>query len=75
MSNQTKANQTKIRETIQSYVDKTGITTTRRIAEHVKSVIGILPSPSTVSAILQELGYEPIKQPRFVWRHNPNKGE
>ena len=60
---------------IAEYVATYGVTNTRDIAEYVESILGFYPSTGTVSKILQDLGYLPHRQPSFVWRHNPGKGE
>jgi len=47
---------------------------TSSIADYISKRFGILkPSRTTIGTILRELGYEPIEQPRFIWKHNGGK--
>lgn len=50
---------------------------TSAIADYVKQKLGFKPTRTTIGTILREAGYEPIEQPRFRWvyKHNPGKGE
>jgi hypothetical protein len=66
MSN--KANQ-RIRDLIAEYMAAGHAAETSNIANHIKDSIGVKPSRTTIGIILREMGYIPIEQPRFIWRH------
>lgn len=67
MSNRKLDDQKTIREVIADYVASNGVTTTRLIADFVNAELGIKPSPTTIAAILSELGYSAKRQSGFFW--------
>jgi hypothetical protein len=70
-----KSDQERIRALIAEYMEAGNAPETSRIADYISAKIIIRPSRTTIGIILRKMGYEPIEQPRFVWRHNPNKAE
>lgn len=75
MSNILKTDQERIRLLIAEYMQAGNAPETSRIADYISANITIRPSRTTIGVILRKMGYQPIEQPRFVWRHNPNKGD
>jgi len=68
MSNLSSENQNKLRQTIKEYMLSGHSPNTSSISSYVKKVLNFKPSRTTIGIILRELGYEPIEQPRWVWR-------
>lgn len=65
----------RIRALVAEYMGAGNAAETSKIAQYIQDRIGVKPTRTTIGAILREMKYEPIEQPRFVWRHNPNKAE
>jgi hypothetical protein len=41
---------------------------TSAIADYVYKQLQVKPSRTTIGTILRDMGYEPIEQPRWIWR-------
>lgn len=70
MSRREKEEAQAIRRLIAEYVQTNGVTNVRDIATGISASLGFTPSTSTVSKVLQDMGYLPHRQPSFIWRHN-----
>ncbi len=68
MSNKSLETQNKVRQLIAEYMGAGRSANTSAIADYVKNNTGFKPSRTTIGTILRELGYEPIEQPRWIWR-------
>lgn len=62
-----------ISEAVMEYVANNGVTSLDEIAAYVYGRIGIEPSKSTVSRILQEAGHIPTTRRVWSYQHNPGK--
>ncbi len=68
MSNLSTENQNKLRQAITEYMAAGRSANTSAIAEYVKRKLDFKPSRTTIGTILRDMGYQPIEQPRWVWR-------
>lgn len=64
MTGQTYDVQRQVREAVNQYLEKKGMTSLRKIAAQVEAVTGVLPSPSTISRLVREQGYV---RPQMTW--------
>jgi len=74
MANRKDADREEIRKIIKDTIDANGVPSTLRMQEFLAG-FGFSVSTGTIASIYKELGYSPKRQPNFVWKHNPPKGE
>jgi len=68
MSNRTVDTQNKVRQAIEDYMAEGRSANTSSIADYVYKRFGVKPSRTTIGTILRDMGYQPIEQPRWIWK-------
>lgn len=67
MSGLSYRDQTKVREAVQEYLKKNGMTSLRAIAQFVNEKTGIYPAATTVARLVREHGYD-MPQAKWEWK-------
>jgi len=68
MTSRTMKEAAHIQDIVRQYVKQKGITTTLKMQEYL-AICGYSVSRNTIAEYYRLLGYEPKRQPMFVWKH------
>lgn len=58
----------KVRQLIAEYMRAGHPANTSAIADFISRKVNIKPSRTTIGTILREMGYQPVEQPRWIWK-------